>query len=60
MVEAPKAAEVTSERARGLQRLGRRLEYATTAWNSLEAVVAIASGVAANPALAAVAASADS
>jgi len=48
MVEAPKAAEVTSERARGLQRLGRRLEYATTAWNSLEAVVAIASGVAAN------------
>ena len=31
-----------------LQRRGRRLEYVTTAWNSLEAVVAIASGVAAN------------
>jgi len=30
-----------------LERRGRRLEYATTAWNCLEAVVAIATGVAA-------------
>ena len=30
-----------------LERRGRRLEYATTAWNCLEAIVAIASGVAA-------------
>jgi len=29
-----------------LERRGRRLEYATTAWNCLEAVVAIATGVA--------------
>ena len=29
-----------------LERRGRRLEYATTAWNVLEAVVAIASGLA--------------
>jgi len=31
-----------------LERRGRRLEYATTAWNVLEAVVAIASGLAAH------------
>ncbi len=31
-----------------LQRRGRRLEYATTAWNSLEAIVAIWTGVAAH------------
>ncbi len=31
-----------------LGRRGRRLEYATTAWNSLEAVVAIATGLAAH------------
>src|SRR5947209_13975715 len=31
-----------------LPRRGRRLEYATTAWNCLEAIVAIATGLAAN------------
>jgi divalent metal cation (Fe/Co/Zn/Cd) transporter len=31
-----------------LQRRGRRLEYATTIWNSSEAIVAIATGLAAN------------
>jgi len=31
-----------------IERRGRRLEYATTAWNVLEAVVAIASGLAAH------------
>src|SRR3954454_18063742 len=31
-----------------LQRRGRRLEYATTAWNCTEAIVAIATGLAAN------------
>jgi len=36
---------VTSTDAQ-LERRGRRLEYATTAWNVLEAVVAIASGLA--------------
>src|SRR6266536_3538508 len=30
------------------QRRGRRLEYATTIWNSTEAIVAIATGLAAN------------
>jgi divalent metal cation (Fe/Co/Zn/Cd) transporter len=34
--------------SRQLERRGRRLEYATTAWNVLEAVVAIASGIAAH------------
>ena len=32
----------------GLQRRGRRLEYATTIWNCTEAIVAIATGLAAN------------
>lgn len=32
----------------GLHRRGRRLEYATTIWNSTEAIVAIATGLAAN------------
>lgn len=31
-----------------LERRGRRLEYATTAWNCLEAIVAVATGLAAN------------
>jgi divalent metal cation (Fe/Co/Zn/Cd) transporter len=31
-----------------LERRGRRLEYATTGWNCLEAVIAIATGLAAN------------
>jgi divalent metal cation (Fe/Co/Zn/Cd) transporter len=31
-----------------LERRGRRLEYATTVWNSTEAIVAIATGLAAN------------
>jgi len=31
-----------------LERRGRRLEYATTAWNVLEAVVAVSAGLAAN------------
>ena len=31
-----------------LERRGRRLEYATTAWNCLEAIVAIATGLAAH------------
>jgi len=33
---------------RRLERRGRRLEYTTTAWNCLEAIVAIATGVAAH------------
>jgi divalent metal cation (Fe/Co/Zn/Cd) transporter len=33
------------ERQQALERRGRRLEYATTAWNSLEAVVAIWTGL---------------
>jgi divalent metal cation (Fe/Co/Zn/Cd) transporter len=33
---------------RGLEQRGRRLEYATTAWNVLEAFIAIAAGLAAN------------
>jgi divalent metal cation (Fe/Co/Zn/Cd) transporter len=37
---------VTNSKAE-LERRGRRLEYATTAWNCLEAIVAIATGVAA-------------
>jgi divalent metal cation (Fe/Co/Zn/Cd) transporter len=37
---------VTTTKAE-LERRGRRLEYATTAWNCLEAIVAIATGVAA-------------
>lgn len=36
----------TDERAR-LERRGRRLEYATTAWNTLEAIVTIAAGLSA-------------
>jgi divalent metal cation (Fe/Co/Zn/Cd) transporter len=31
-----------------LERRGRRLEYATTAWNCLEAIVAVSTGLAAN------------
>lgn len=31
-----------------LERRGRRLEYATTAWNTLEAFIAVATGLAAN------------
>ena len=31
-----------------LERQGRRLEYATTAWNSVEAIVAVATGLVAN------------
>ncbi len=50
MVEAPIVPERDEDgrRASVLQRRGRRLEYLTTAWNSLEAVVAIVSGLAAH------------
>lgn len=42
---APDSPEVPEHQ---LQRRGRRLEYATTGWNSLEAIVAIATGIAAS------------
>jgi divalent metal cation (Fe/Co/Zn/Cd) transporter len=48
MAEPRTIPELERERARALLARGRRLEYATTAWNCLEAIVAIATGVAAN------------
>jgi divalent metal cation (Fe/Co/Zn/Cd) transporter len=50
MVEPPIVPERDGDRGgpRVLRRRGRRLEYLTTAWNSLEAVVAIVTGLAAH------------
>jgi divalent metal cation (Fe/Co/Zn/Cd) transporter len=50
MDEAPIVPDRATDHGgpRVLERRGRRLEYLTTAWNSLEAVVAIATGLAAH------------
>jgi divalent metal cation (Fe/Co/Zn/Cd) transporter len=50
MVEGPivSARETDPRGPRALARRGRRLEYLTTAWNSLEAVVAVVTGLAAH------------
>lgn len=50
MVEAPIGPERDADTGGSsvLQRRGRRLEYLTTAWNSLEAVVAVVTGLAAH------------
>ncbi len=48
MDPAGKTGTVDADDEERLERQGRRWEYATTAWNSLEAVVAIALGLAAH------------
>jgi divalent metal cation (Fe/Co/Zn/Cd) transporter len=45
MPAAPGAVTTTDV---DLERRGRRLEYATTAWNCLEAIIAVGTGLAAN------------
>lgn len=47
MTDDPSGARPGTRERERLQRLGRRLEYATVTWNSLEAVVAVSTGVAA-------------
>lgn len=42
----PPSVPVLTEERGPLERRGRRLEYGTTTWNSLEAIVAISTGVA--------------
>ena len=44
----PSGSELPADRQRRLEHAGSWWEYATTAWNSLEAVVAISTGLAAH------------
>lgn len=46
--QRPTASELSEERRVALDRAGQRWEYTTTAWNTVEAVVSVASGLVAH------------